>query len=200
MNARNTLFAMFALASLATSAFAQDWTSEATYTKTVTTTTVTTYTPAYQTNGYVQPWNNAPDAAPAYAPAPQPQPTVVQTNYMQPTYAAPAYNQPIALQANYTQPTYVAFGQPAVPATYVQPVAYAQPAPAARPVVVNYTPVYRTVIAGYTPTYVAGPTTCEVPVAQPVLPAPPAGPKVWVHEKVYVQGQPLRNLVTAITP
>ena len=49
MNARNTLFAMFALSSLAASAFAQDWTSEATYTKTVTTTTVTTYTPSYQT-------------------------------------------------------------------------------------------------------------------------------------------------------
>ncbi len=82
MNARNTLFAMFALASLAASAFAQDWTSEATYTKTVTTTTVTTYTPSYETTGYVQPWNNTPGAAPA----PQPQPTVVQANYVQPAY------------------------------------------------------------------------------------------------------------------
>ena len=54
--------------------------------------------------------------------------------------------------------------------------------------------------AGYTPTYVASPATCEVPVAQPVAAAVPAGPKVWVHDKVYVQGQPLRNLLTAITP
>ena len=70
----------------------------------------------------------------------------------------------------------------------------------ARPVLANYyPPVYRPVIAGYTPTYVASPATCAVPVAQPVVPAA-AGPKVWVHEKVYVQGQPLRNLLTAITP
>jgi len=93
---------MFALTSLATSAFAQDWTSEATYTKTVTTT--------------------------------------------------------------------------------------------------YYKPVYHPVVVGYTPTYAAGPATCDVPAAQPVVPAPPAGPKVWVHEKVYVQGHPLRNLFTAITP
>ena len=86
MNARHTLLAMFALSSLAASAFAQDWTSEATYTKTVTTTTVTTYTPSYQATGYVQPWNNAPDAAPAYAPAPQPQPTAVQANYIETNY------------------------------------------------------------------------------------------------------------------
>ena len=84
---------------------------------------------------------------------------------------------------------------------YFRPVVYTQPTYVARPVVANYyTPAYRPVVAGYTPTYVASPATCEVPVAQPVVPAVPAGPKVWVHEKVYVQGQPLRNLVTAITP
>ena len=70
MNARNTLFAMFALGSLAASAFAQDWTSEATYTKTVTTTTVTTYTPSYQTTGYVQPWNNGPGRRAGLCPGP----------------------------------------------------------------------------------------------------------------------------------
>lgn len=53
MNARNTFAAMFALVGLASPAFAQDWTNEATYTKTVTTTTVTTYTPTLQTTSYM---------------------------------------------------------------------------------------------------------------------------------------------------
>ena len=132
MNARNTLFAMFALASLTTSAFAQDWTSEATV----------------------------------------------------------CYAQPASVPVTYTAAAYV---RP----TYVRPVVYTQPTFVARPVMVNYTPVYRPVVAAYTPTYVASPATCAVPVAQPVV---PAGPKVWVHEKVYVQGHPLRNLVTAVTP
>jgi len=132
MNARNTLFAMLALGSLATSAFAQDWTSEATV-----------------------------------------------------SYARPA------MPVTYTQAAYV---RPA----YVRPVVYTQPTFVARPVIADYyPPVYRPVVAGYTPTCVAGPATCAVPTAQPVV---PANPKVWVHEKVYVQGQPLRNLVTAITP
>jgi len=203
---------MFALGSLAAPAFAQDWTSEATYTKTVTTTTVTTYTPSYQTNSFVQPWNNAPDAPPAYAPAPQPQPTIVQANYVQPTYAAPANSDAINLRANYPQPSYVAYSQPAsmpvnyapaayVQPTYVRPVVYTQPSYAVQPVAATYyKPVYRPMVVGYTPTYVASPATCEVPAAQPVVAAAPAGPKVWVHEKVYVQGQPLRNLLTAVTP
>jgi hypothetical protein len=119
MNARNTSFAMFALTSLAVSAFAQNWTSEATC---------------------VQP-------------------------------------------------------------AYVRPVVCTQPTLVARPVVTSYyTPFYRPVVAGYTPACVASPTTCELPVARPVVPAVPAARKVWVHEKVYVQGQPLRNLFTAITP
>ncbi|MEI8375962.1 MAG: hypothetical protein WCJ35_24320 [Planctomycetota bacterium] len=230
MNARHAFFAMFALSSLAASVFAQDWTSEATYTKTVTTTTVTTYAPSYPTSGYMQPWNNGQDSAPAYNPVPQSQPTVVQTNYaqaaMQPTYAAPAYSDAINLQPNYTQPaytqatysqsshvqpTYVSYRQPVyAPVTYtravymqtnVRPVVYNPPTFVGRPVMADYyTPVYRPVVAGYTPTYVANPAACEVRVARPVVSAAPAGPKVWVHEKVYVQGQPLRNLLTAITP
>ena len=32
-------------------------------------------------------------------------------------------------------------------------------------------------------------------------PVPAAvGPKVWVHPKVYVEGQPIRNLIRAVTP
>ena len=50
----------------------------------------------------------------------------------------------------------------------------------------------------------ASPVNYEVPVAQPVVPVVQpvvaAGPKVWVHNKVYVQGQPIRNFLTAITP
>jgi len=71
--------------------------------------------------------------------------------------------------------------------TYV-PVASRCVAPtvACMPVVARYpAPLYTTyspVAAGY-------------PVA-----ATAAGPKVWVHPKVYVEGQPLRNLLRAITP
>ena len=70
MNARTTLFAMFfALGTLAASAFAQDWTSEATYTRTVTTTTYTTTGPSYQP-AYGQPWTTAPDACAELRPGP----------------------------------------------------------------------------------------------------------------------------------
>ncbi len=104
---------------------------------------------------------------------------------MQPTYAA--YSQPTYVPVSYARPAYV---QP-----IVRQVVYAQPAYVARPV--NFYPVYRPVVAAYTPTYVASPVNYEVPVAQPVV---AAGPKVWVHNKVYVQGQPIRNFLTAITP
>ena len=88
----------------------------------------------------------------------------------------------------------VSYARPA----YVQPVVYSQPAYVARPVVATY-PVYRpvaytpTYVASYQPTYVARPVTCAVPAVQPV------GPKVWVHDKVYVEGHPIRNFLTAIT-
>ncbi len=71
--------------------------------------------------------------------------------------------------------------------TYV-PVASRQvvPSVAYMPVVARYpAPLYTT----YSP--VAG--------GYPV-PATAAGPKVWVHPKVYVEGQPIRNLLRAITP
>jgi hypothetical protein len=75
---------------------------------------------------------------------------------------------------------------------------YIQPAVAYRPVVTYERPyvAYRPVIAaGYNaPVY----TAYLPPAAAPV--AVPAGPKVWVHPKVYVEGQPIRNLWKAITP
>ncbi len=213
MNARNTLFAMFALGSLAASAFGQDWTSEATYTKTVTTTTVTTYSPLVQTTDYVQPWNNAPDAAPVYAPAPQPQaapvqPTFVQANYMQPTYAAgayneavnvqtnyvqPAYSQPNYVQPSYVQPTYVSYGQPvSMPVSYAR-AAYVQPA-YARPVVYTQ-PAYvvRPVVANYySPVYrpvVTGytPTYVANPATCEVPVAQPVVSSAPIGPKVWVQ-------------
>jgi hypothetical protein len=53
---------------------------------------------------------------------------------------------------------------------------------------VVYSPV---IAAGYNaPVY----TAYSPPAAVPV------GPKVWVHPKVYVEGQPIRNLLKAITP
>lgn len=50
------------------------------------------------------------------------------------------------------------------------------------------------------------PTLAYSPVSAPVYPAAyavqpvAAGPRVWVKPKVYVEGQPLRNLLRAITP
>jgi hypothetical protein len=55
------------------------------------------------------------------------------------------------------------------------------------------------VVARYpAPTYVtyAPAPTGYVTAAAPVS----AGPKVWVHPKVYVEGQPIRNLIRAVTP
>jgi hypothetical protein len=68
---------------------------------------------------------------------------------------------------------------------YVQLAVAYQPFVAYQRPYVVYSPV---VAAGYNaPVYSA-------PVAAP------AGPKVWVHPKVYVEGQPIRNLLRAITP
>ena len=128
-------------------------------------------------------------ASAAYAPANYVQPATLPVAYAPAAYAPAAYARAAYAPVNYA------------PAAYVRPVEYAQPRFVARPVFANYyPPVYRPVVAAYAPNYMAAPATCEVPVAQPVMPVAPAGPKVWVHEKVYVQGQPLRNLLTAITP
>lgn len=83
--------------------------------------------------------------------------------------------------------------------TYAPAVNYAPPAPympvAARCVAPNVS--YMPVVARYpAPTYV---TYAPVAGAYPATPAP-AGPRVWVHPKVYVEGQPIRNLLRAITP
>ncbi|MGD0896964.1 MAG: hypothetical protein ABR915_03950 [Thermoguttaceae bacterium] len=52
--------------------------------------------------------------------------------------------------------------------------------------------------------YVASPIVAPAPVyASPyVVAGPPVyyGPRVWVHPKVYVAGEPVRNVIRAVTP
>jgi hypothetical protein len=47
------------------------------------------------------------------------------------------------------------------------------------------------------PVYVAPPVYYVAPL---VYVAPVRIPRVWVHPKVYVEGQPIRNFLQAITP
>ena len=181
------------------------------------------YSPAPQPQPQPQPiaiqasYSQPEVAQPAYTQPTYSQASYVQTSYAQPTYSQPTYTQAAYVQPSYSQPVYAqaAYAQPVhyrpayQPVSYVQPVYYAQPAYVARPVVASYgynynvpvyRPEYRPVVASYAPVYVARPATCEVTVPQPIVTPVPQGPKVWVHEKVYVQGQPLRNLLTAVTP
>lgn len=97
---------------------------------------------------------------------------------------------------------------PAAPAVayYAAPVASYGPVVAASPVVATAyyapQPVYYPAPAPYyvarpvaTPYYVAAPV-----VAPPVAVAPVYGPAVIVRPKVYVRGEPVRNVLRAITP
>jgi hypothetical protein len=140
--------------------------------------------------------NYAPTPAPAPAPAyaypsagtayPAPAPYVPTPAYPAPApyVPAPAY----ATQVSYVPPTPYTTVMNYAPATPYVPVAqYAAPSVSYMPVVARYP----------APTYVT-----YAPVAQRYpAPAPaPVGPKVWVHPKVYVEGQPIRNLIRAVTP
>ncbi len=65
------------------------------------------------------------------------------------------------------------------------------------------TPPFATPRVTYMPVVARYPAPNYVSCARPATsraPAAPAGPKVWVHPKVYVEGQPIRNLIRAITP
>ena len=121
---------------------------------------------------------------------------------------APAYPQPAPV---YTPPARVytppapTYPRPAPayrpPATvYCQAVApaYTQPCYARQSVVARYTPTY----VAYTPRVAYSPTylTAYNVAAYQAPAAAPVGPRVWVHPKVYVEGQPIRNLIKAITP
>jgi hypothetical protein len=85
---------------------------------------------------------------------------------------------------------------PTAVSTLAQPVVHT-------PVVARYP---ARVWVKYTPTvarYPAQPCVAYAPVANDYLAAAAAahpGKTVWVHPKVYVEGQPIRNLLRAITP
>jgi len=94
--------------------------------------------------------------------------------------------------------------------SYAPTIAYA-PAGGTAPVQpVVYTPVAARypvqACAAYTPVVARYPAAARVtyaPVANDYLAAAAAahpGKTVWVHPKVYVKGQPIRNLLRAITP
>jgi hypothetical protein len=84
------------------------------------------------------------------------------------------------------------------------PVAYYQPAP-----VVGYGPVVRTAYYAPAPYYVASPVAVPY-AAAPVVTAYYGGPvavaplyygrPVIVRPKIYIPGQPVRNVVRAVTP
>lgn len=136
---------------------------------------------------YTQPTPTyAPPAATYNPPAPSyPQPV---PNYVQ---AAPVYSQPVAptyVQPNYLRQTVTTTYTP-VRSTYTSNTAYTPATTYSG--TVNYVP--RTT---YSPTCVA---TYQAPVYRTMLPVA-TGPRVYVHPKVYVEGQPIRNLLKAITP
>ena len=94
--------------------------------------------------------------------------------------------------------------------SYAPAVGYAPMAVSAPVQAAVYTPVVARYPAQtwvkYTPTvarYPAQPCVACAPVANDYLAAAAAahpGKTVWVHPKVYVEGQPIRNLLRAITP
>jgi hypothetical protein len=94
--------------------------------------------------------------------------------------------------------TYVAYMPVAAPA-----VAYYAPAP-----VVAYSPVVATAYyvpqtvyySAPVPVVVAAPVAAPQYVAPPVAVAPVYGRPVVVRPKVYVVGEPVRNVIRAVTP
>ena len=132
-----------------------------------------------------------------YAPAP--------ASYVPPTDAY------ATVSTRWEPATTTTYAPTASPAVTYSPVTTYAPAVNYAPTVtyspVRYVPVanrcvtptvsYMPVVARYpAPNYV---TYAPVTGAYATAPAP-AGPKVWVHPKVYVEGQPIRNLLRAITP
>ena len=135
-----------------------------------------TYAPAENAGMTVstrwEPAEPAPYAA-AYTPAVTYAPAVNYTpamNYVPAANYAPAMNYAPAV------PYVPVAARCATPRVSYMPVAARYPAPN----YVTYAPVANNYAAAPAPAY--------------------AGPKVWVHPKVYVEGQPIRNLLRAITP
>jgi hypothetical protein len=203
---------------------------DAPYPAPVATTTVTTYAPYYSTAGYPAVYSQPIETLPMrgqheHARPPELQPVYADRGYARSELYPPVYAQPYAQAAYapvqpayaqvrpaYAQPAYVQAAYAQVRPAYAQPAyvqaAYAQPVYVSRPVVFSQPAVmYRPVVQTYTPTYAALPAAPAVTYSaqaygqMPAAAAPvEVGPKVWVHPKVYVEGQPIRNLLKAITP
>lgn len=118
--------------------------------------------------------------------------------------AAPLYSTYAVPVSSGLVTVYAAGQTAAVPAAWNGPVCGSAAVAHAVPYLAAYAPAtaYRpAVTVNYVP-----PTLAYSPLAAPVHPAAyaaqplAAGRRVWVKPKVYVEGQPLRNLLRAITP
>ncbi len=130
-----------------------------------------------------------------YSPSPSPAPAAYTT------YGTPVSTGLVTVYAaGQTAGVPTGWTGPGCRSAALQPAPYtAAYAPAAyAPMAVTYRPAV-------TVNYVQ-PTVAYSPVPAAVYPAAYAaqpvavGPRVWVKPKVYVEGQPLRNLLRAITP
>jgi hypothetical protein len=115
---------------------------------------------------------------------------LVASNAMAQAYVTymPVGPTPVVTYYSPYSPAPVASYGPVVSTSYYAPetVYYAAP-----------TPYY----AAPTPYYVASPVATPYYVASPYVAAPAYyGPSVIVRPKVYVRGEPVRNLIRAVTP
>ena len=94
---------------------------------------------------------------------------------------------PVPVTTYYAPAPVVSYG-PVATTWYYAPAPYYAAAPA---------PYYAAAPAPY---YVAAPVVTPYYVARPVAVAPVYGSAVIVRPKVYVVGQPVRNLLRAVTP
>jgi len=227
MNARFAIAAMFATIFTAATTWGQTWSVDPNtgrpYAGTITTTTITTYAPAAQETVNYTPettysapvdlvptyqnnpapvYNPQPAPAPVYAPQPAAQPMVALSvgtpNYTPVNYVQQAnYVAPVnyVQQVSYYRPEYARreYVRPAYYAPFYARPAYYAPAPVYRPVVTAYAQPYA---PAYAPAPIAPASAYGVSVGATIG----GGPQVWVHPKVYVQGEPIRNLIRAITP
>lgn len=97
-----------------------------------------------------------------------------------------SYRLPVTLPAPVVAPSYSSFYSPAVPVASA-PVVTSYSVPIAPAPVMAPTTVYRVPTA---------PLMTTPAVAAPMIPATP----VVISSKVYVPGQPVRNLLRAVTP
>jgi hypothetical protein len=94
---------------------------------------------------------------------------------------------------------YTVYSPPVV--AYQPATTYVHPYVAYSPVVAPYATYSPVVVpyGAYSPIVAPAPYAAYAPVYAPAVAVVP-GRAVWVHPKVYVQGQPVRNALRAITP